>query len=234
MPRCCSRSSPAATRSTRRASISRSPTTRRRSTRLPSRSGSASSASSSARVSTPRSRRPSARRSRSTRRPGRPSRRSRSRTRSTASPPITSSRRPSARATWPATTARSTATAPRTSRPSIPARRRSAAPDPDDDGQPGRGVRCRGQAADHARDVRPVGRLRRPVLQPGAEGPPPDPQRLRRRLPGGRRPDRPDLADARVQARREDRRPAGDVPLGHLHHHRQPRGYPRASASPAA
>ena len=68
------------------------------------------------------------------------------------------------------------------------------AADPDDDGQPRRGVRPRGQAADHARDVRPLGRLRRPVLQPGPEGPPPDPQRLRRRLQGRRRPDRPDHA----------------------------------------
>ena len=47
---------------------------------------------------------------------------------------------------------------------------------PDDDGQPGRGLRSRGQAADHAGDVRPVGRLRRPVLQQGAAGPPQDPR----------------------------------------------------------
>ena len=56
-------------------------------------------------------------------RPVRPSRRSRCLIPGTAFRPITSSLRRSARATWPATTARSTATAPRTSRPGIRARR---------------------------------------------------------------------------------------------------------------
>ena len=111
--------------------------------------------------------------------------------------PTTSSPPPSARATWPATTGRSTATAPRTSRPAIPGEENLPPARPDDDGQPRRGIRRRGQAADHARHLRPLGRLRRPVLQPGPQGPPPDPQRLRRRLQGGRRPARPDLADRR-------------------------------------
>ena len=87
--------------------------------------GSAWPASISARGSTPRSRPPSARRSASSRPPAPRSARSRCRTRSTACRPITWSPRPSARATWPATTGRSTATAPPTSRRSIPARRSS-------------------------------------------------------------------------------------------------------------
>ena len=37
----------------------------------------------------------------------------------------------------------------------------------------------------------------------------------------------PTSPTAGVQARRADRRPAGDVPLGHLHDHRQPRRHPR-------
>ena len=44
----------------------------------------------------------------------------------------------------------------------------------------------------------------------------------------------PTSPTAGVQARRADRRPAGDVPLGHLHDHRQPRRHPRPERSPAA
>ena len=69
---------------------------------------------------------------------------------------------------------------------------------PDDDGQPRRGIRARGQAADHAGNVRPLGRLRRPVLQQGSSGPAQDPRRLRRGLSGGRRAPGPDVADARL------------------------------------
>ena len=46
-----------------------------------------------------------------------------------------------------------------------------APPGPDDDGQPRRGLWRRGQAADHAGYFRPLGRLRRPVLQQGSSGP---------------------------------------------------------------
>ena len=108
----------------------------------------------------------------------------------------------------------------------IPRRGRPAALGPDDDGQPRRGLRRRGQAADHARHIRPLGRLRRPVLQQGPPGPPQDPRRFRRGLPGGRRPARPDLADPGVQAGRADGRPAGDVPVGYLHDHGQPGRHP--------
>ena len=154
------------------------------------------------------------------------SRRSRCPTRSTACPPITSSRRPSARATWPATTARSTATAPPTSRPGIPARTTSP---------PLIRMMMASRAEGFGAEVKRRIMLGTFALSAGyadqyynqaLQGPPPDPQRLRRRLPGGGRPDRPDLAHAGVPARREDRRPAGDVPLGHLHHHHQPGGYP--------
>ena len=120
-------------------------------TRRPNRCESASCASSSARGSTRKSPPPFRKRSGFTRRPERPSRRSRCRIPSMASPPITSSPRRSARATSLATTARSTATAPRTIPPKYPGRGGPAPAGADDDGQPRRGIRPRGQAADHAR-----------------------------------------------------------------------------------
>ena len=49
------------------------------------------------------------------------------------------------------------------------------------------GLRRRGQAAHHARHVRPVGRLLRRLLRQGAEGPPADRRRLRPRLRARRR-----------------------------------------------
>ena len=61
----------------------------------------------------------------------------------------------------------------------------------------GERLRPRGQAPDHARDVRAVGRLLRRVLPQGAEGPDADQARLRHALGAGlRRPRRADLADA--------------------------------------
>ena len=107
-----------------------------------------------------------------------------------ASRPITSSPRRSARATWPATTARSLATVLRTS-PHVSRRRKPRPARAHDDGQPSRGFWRRGQAADHAGHVRALGRLRRPVLQSGPQGPPSDPQRLRRGLQASGRADRP-------------------------------------------
>ena len=83
-----------------------------------------------------------------------------------------------------------------------------------------RGQRLRpgGQAPDHARDVRAVGRLLRRLLPEGAEGPDADQARLRRPVGAGlRRARRPDLAVGRVPLRREDGRPGRDVPLGRLH-----------------
>ena len=69
----------------------------------------------------------------------------------------------------------------------------------------GEGFGRRGEAPDHARDVRPVGRLLRRVLPQGAEGPDADQARLRRRVRGRhRRPRGADLAVGRVQVRRAD------------------------------
>ena len=77
---------------------------------------------------------------------------------------------------------------------------------------PRRRVRRRGEAPDHPRHLRPVQRLLRRLLRPGAEGPHPDQPRLRRRVRAGRRARVADGADHRVQAGREGRRPARDVP----------------------
>ena len=206
----------------------RSPTIRRRSTRRPNRSGSASSASSSARGSTPRSRRPSARRSGSTRQAGA--------TIKEVSLPHSKYGVPAYYIVAPAECSSNLARYDGTIyghraedfSPEVSRARRTSPPLV----RMMMASRAEGFGAEVKRrimlgHVRPLGRLRRPVLQQGPQGPPPDPQRLRRRLQGGRRPARPDLADPGVQAGRADGRPAGDVPLGHLHDHRQPRRHPR-------
>ena len=84
-------------------------------------------------------------------------------------------------------------------------------------GHPRRRVRRRGQAADHARHLRPLGRLLRRLLRQGAEGPPAHRRRLRAGLPARRRAAHPGVAERGLQVRRQDRQPAGDVPLRHLH-----------------
>ena len=67
----------------------------------------------------------------------------------------------------------------------------------------GQGFGAGGQAPDHARHVRAVGRLLRRLLPEGAEGPDADQGRLRRALGAGlRRPGRADLADRRLPLRR--------------------------------
>ena len=82
----------------------------------------------------------------------------------------------------------------------------------------GQRLRRRGQAPDHARHVRAVGRLLRRLLPEGAEGPDADQGRLRRALGAGlRRPRRADLADGRLPLRRPAGRPGRDVPVGRLH-----------------
>ena len=82
----------------------------------------------------------------------------------------------------------------------------------------GRRLRRRGQAPDHARDVRPVGRLLRRLLPQGPEGPDAHQGRLRRALGAGlRRARRADLADGRVPVRRPHGRPGRDVPVRRLH-----------------
>ena len=66
-----------------------------------------------------------------------------------------------------------------------------------------------------------AGLLRR-LLRQGAEGPPADRRRLRPGLRAGRRAAHADVAERRLPVRREDRRPAGDVPVRHLHDPGQP------------
>ena len=65
-------------------------------------------------------------------------------------------------------------------------------------------------------------RLLRRLLRPGPEGPHADHARLRRRVRAGRRAALADRADHGVQAGREARRPAGDVPQRPRHHPGQP------------
>ena len=80
-----------------------------------------------------------------------------------------------------------------------------------------RGLRGRGQAADHARDLRALLRLLRRLLRERPEGPHPDRRGLRRGLRELRLRARSDLAQRRLRARLADRRPARDVPLRLLH-----------------
>ena len=88
------------------------------------------------------------------------------------------------------------------------------------------GLRRRGQAPHHPRHLRAVQRLLRRLLRPGAEGPHADQPRLRRGLREGRRAALADRADHGVPARREARRPGGDVPQRPRHHPGQPRRRP--------
>ena len=96
-------------------------------------------------------------------------------------------------------------------------------------------LRRRGQAPDHARHVRAVGRLLRRLLPEGPEGPDAHQGRLRCALGAGLRcPRRADQPDRRVPLRRADGRPGLDVPLGRLHAAGQHGRPARASASRAA
>ena len=96
-----------------------------------------------------------------------------------------------------------------------PRRRRRAGQLP---GDPRARVRAGGQAPDHARDLRPVGRLLRRVLPEGAEGPDADQGRLRCALGAGlRRPCGADQPDRRLPLRRPPGRSRRDVPVGRLH-----------------
>ena len=88
-------------------------------------------------------------------------------------------------------------------------------------------LRRRGEAPDHPRHLRPVQRLLRRLLRPGAEGPHAGRARLRRGVRAGRRAGQPDGADHGVQDRREGRRPAGDVPQRPGHDPGQPLRRPR-------
>ena len=77
---------------------------------------------------------------------------------------------------------------------------------------PRRRLRRRGQAPHHPRHLRAVGGILRRLLRLGAEGPHAHPARLRRGVRAGRRHRDALGADDGVPARREDRRPAADVP----------------------
>ncbi len=71
---------------------------------------------------------------------------------------------------------------------------------------PFRGFRRRGEAAHHARDVRPVRRLLRRLLRQSAAGSHPDHPRLPGRVRALRRPGGPGGADHRLPSRLQDRR----------------------------
>ena len=102
-----------------------------------------------------------------------------------------------------------------------------------------RGLRARGEAPDHARHVRALGRLLRRVLPQGPEGPDADQARLRRGLRvGHRRARRAHVAVGRVPVRRPHRGSGRDVPLGRVHaareHGRDRRGLRARAACPTA
>ena len=124
-----------------------------------------------------------------------------------ALPPTTCSRPPRPRRTWPASTACATGCAPRTS-DLLDMYTRT----------PPRGLRRRGQAADHARHLCA---LRAATTTPTTARA----QRVRTKIAEDFRARlrevdfivTPTAPDGRVRARREDRRPAGDVPERLLH-----------------
>ena len=89
-----------------------------------------------------------------------------------------------------------------------------------------RRLRRGGQAAHHARHLRAVLRLLRRLLRPRAARAHEDRRGLRGGLRAGRLDRHADRADGRVRARREDRRPAGDVPERLLHRADVARGHP--------
>ena len=100
---------------------------------------------------------------------------------------------------------------------------------------PGGRLRRRGEAAHHARHLRPVGRLLRRLLRAGAAGADADHPRLRPGLRALRRAAGADVADHRLRARVEDRRPAGHVPVRRVHDPHQPgRGHGHLGARPAS
>ncbi len=119
-------------------------------------------------------------------------------------------------------------------RPLRAARRRRRRPAVDVHDDPRRRLRRRGQAPHPDRHLRAVERLLRRLLRQGAEGAHADRARLRRRLRVLRLRRHADGARRRLRARRQDRRPAGDVPQRLLHGADEPGRHPRASRSPTA
>ena len=86
------------------------------------------------------------------------------------------------------------------------------------------GLRAGGEAANHARHLRPLGRLLRRLLPQGAEGANAHRPRVPRRLPEVRRAGHAHLAHGRVPAGRQGGGPGADVPQRRLHHTDQHRG----------
>ena len=82
---------------------------------------------------------------------------------------------------------------------------------------PGDRLRARGQAAHHARHLRPVGGLLRRLLPQGAQGPDAHQGRLRPGVRDGRCAGRADQPDGGLRVRGPHGRPGRDVPLGRLH-----------------
>src|SRR6185312_8307199 len=88
-----------------------------------------------------------------------------------------------------------------------------------------------GEAPDHDRHLRPVGRVLRRLLSEGAEGKTPDRGRFRSRLLRSRCVDGADDTDSRVPDRRQGVRSRDDVSQRHLYDRRQPGGCPRDVAA---
>ncbi len=87
---------------------------------------------------------------------------------------------------------------------------------------PRRGLRRRGEAADHDRHLCAVGRLLRRLLPAGAEGPRADPARFHRGVRAGRCAADADRAVGGVRAGREDGRSDQDVSERRVHRAGQP------------
>ena len=128
--------------------------------------------------------------------------------------------RPRPRATSRASTACATACARPRARPARDVRR---------DARPR--LRPGGEAAHHPRHVRALLRLLRRLLPARAEGADADPPRLRAGVRGLRRGGHAHHAHARLPPRREDGRPAADVPGRHLHRAREPGRHPGTVAA---
>ena len=99
---------------------------------------------------------------------------------------------------------------------------------------PRRGVRRRGQAADHARHLRAERRLLRRLLPEGAAGPHANQARLRARLPQRRRDRDADVAHRRPSSWASASRSAADVPERTSSRSAPTSPACRRSASPAA
>ena len=131
--------------------------------------------------------------------------------------------RPRRARTWPATTASTTVTAPRSRGPPRPLRALARG-----------GLRARGQATDHGRDLRPERGLLRRLLQQGVQGAEAPAERLRCGLSRGGCRRLPDITRHGLSHRREDRRSPEALRGRCPHRAREPRLRSRALRSRAA